>query len=153
MGLDQYLCVRQYFGGYDHNEEKKQYMEIATASGMEDLLSDKSPSIHVSGCAVYWRKANAIHGWFVGLAGGVDECQEIEVDKEHLIELRDACKSVLLDNSLSEKLLPPTVGFFFGSTKVDEYYLQDLIYTAKELDRLLEMTETESVEFYYQASW
>jgi hypothetical protein len=36
----------------------------------------------------YWRKANAIHNWFVTkLANGVDECQQIEVSRDDLYAL------------------------------------------------------------------
>ena len=46
--------------------------------------------------AGYWRKANAIHGWFVReLADGVDECQPIQVSKEDLLRLREACATAL----------------------------------------------------------
>jgi hypothetical protein len=45
----------------------------------------------------YWRKANAIHGWFVReLANGVDECQEIPVSKIKLLELQALCLSALV---------------------------------------------------------
>jgi len=37
----------------------------------------------------YWRKANAIHGWFVrNCADGVDECQPIAVSRDDLTALR-----------------------------------------------------------------
>jgi hypothetical protein len=44
----------------------------------------------------YWRKANAIHGWFVNnLADGVDECQQIPVSVTDLLLLKSACEKVL----------------------------------------------------------
>lgn len=44
----------------------------------------------------YWRKANAIHGWFVNnLADGVDECQQIPVSVADLLQLQSACEQVL----------------------------------------------------------
>lgn len=44
----------------------------------------------------YWRKANAIHGWFVReCADGVDECQEITVTREQLAQLRTDCNNEL----------------------------------------------------------
>ena len=37
----------------------------------------------------YWRKANAIHGWFIrNCADGVDECQPIAVSRNDLTALR-----------------------------------------------------------------
>lgn len=51
----------------------------------------------------YWRKANAIHGWFVReLANGVDECQPIHVSRENLITLRQLCLEALRDRSVNE---------------------------------------------------
>ena len=51
----------------------------------------------------YWRKANAIHGWFVReLAGGVDECQPIHVSRENLVTLRQLCLEALRDRNVNE---------------------------------------------------
>jgi len=48
----------------------------------------------------YWRKANAVHGWFVReCANGVDECQEIPVSKIKLMELQALCLSALVKRS------------------------------------------------------
>lgn len=44
----------------------------------------------------YWRKANAIHKWFVeNVQDGEDDCGQYEVSKEQLEELLDVCKEVL----------------------------------------------------------
>lgn len=45
----------------------------------------------------YWRKANAIHKWFVfNIQDDEDDCQyHREVTKENLEELRDICKKIL----------------------------------------------------------
>lgn len=45
----------------------------------------------------YWRKANAIHKWFVDhVQDGEDDCEyHHEVTKEVLEQLRDVCKTVL----------------------------------------------------------
>lgn len=43
----------------------------------------------------YWRKANAIHKFFVDqVAGGVDECQRIDVSKSQLEELLNRAKKI-----------------------------------------------------------
>lgn len=48
----------------------------------------------------YWRKANAIHNWFVeNVQNGVDDCGEYEVSKSDLKELLSLCKEVK-DNSV-----------------------------------------------------
>ena len=155
MGLDMYLNVRKYFGGYDFCKEKETYAEIVKSSGMTDVLdSTSSPHLYVSGTAIYWRKANSIHGWFVGLTDEEDTCQEIHVNRDQLEQLSTSCKTVLLNNSMAETLLPPTGGFFFRGDEVDEWYLADLERTYKEIDALLEKTKGDfGFEFVYQASW
>jgi hypothetical protein len=101
--------------------------------------------------AMYWRKANAIHGWFVEKCqGGRDECQETYVPREKLVELRDLCKSII-DNPNTTGL-EPTQGFFFGSYEKDEWYYQDLKNTVEGITNALSLPE-HKYEFYYQSSW
>jgi len=48
--------------------------------------------MNVTATAVYWRKANAIHKWFVdNLADGVDDCRPLWVSTDHLKELFLTC--------------------------------------------------------------
>jgi len=105
----------------------------------------------------YWRKANAIHGWFVNeCQGGVDECQKTKVSKVKLRSLLSKVNSVLrlADNDKSwenkaRSVLPSQSGFFFGGTEYDEYYLDDL----RNTKRILEKALKEDGEIYYQSSW
>lgn len=54
------------------------------------------------GIVCYWRKANAIHGWFVqNVQGGEDDCGIYTVELGQLAELRDACKNVLERSELT----------------------------------------------------
>ena len=113
----------------------------------------------------YWRKANAIHNWFVqNVQDGRDECQKSYVSARNLYELREACQAVLAtrNNSLvsvsevaEENGLAPTPGFFFGSQEYDEWYFQDMEYTVKTIDRLESkgVLENAWVDIEYQASW
>ena len=113
--------------------------------------------------AMYWRKANAIHKWFVdNVQGGKDECQEHLVTMEQLTKLREACAAVLADKSKASTLLPPTSGFFFGSTEINDRYMQDVLNTAEKLDMLLCTVEVvgdtarsiwDDYDFYYCSSW
>ena len=44
----------------------------------------------------YWRKANAIHKWFVeNVQNGVDDCDTYLVTREQLEQLKEACEMVL----------------------------------------------------------
>lgn len=101
--------------------------------------------------AGYWRKANAIHKWFVDeIQDGVDECQKSYVSPEKLDELKNLCKQVLADPSLAETLLPTQSGFFFGSTDYNEWYFRDLEQTVEIIEKL---PDPGKFDFYYQASW
>jgi hypothetical protein len=97
----------------------------------------------------YWRKANAIHNWFVlNVQDGVDDCQKAYVSFKKTQELLNTCEKVLADPSLAMELLPPAAGFFFGPTGIDEYYMQDLQDTVMIL-----MGVEEDDDIYYQSSW
>jgi len=49
----------------------------------------------------YWRKANAIHAWFVkNVQNGIDECQEANVTREQLTELKSLCERVIAGTKL-----------------------------------------------------
>lgn len=101
----------------------------------------------------YWRKANAIHSWFVkNVQGGIDDLGWYTVSKEQLISLLETVNQVIEDKSLAEQLLPPQFGFFFGSTDIDERYFDNLEYTKNQLEKLLE-TYDEQNEYFYTSSW
>ena len=99
----------------------------------------------------YLRKANAIHGWIVReKADNVDRCQKIPLTRDDLEQLRRVCLNVLLNPEKAQDYLPPTTGFFFGSTEFDTCYFEDLQDTVKILDSAL---TTKKRRFVYQASW
>jgi hypothetical protein len=164
MGLDQYLYARKYVSANNYSRDEEGNFsatpnpEFSNIMEQSDLPLDInkytfSGSANVAIQVGYWRKANAIHGWFVNeLANGVDECQEIYVPREKLSELRDLCKSALKEPAMAGEILPPTAGFFFGSNEVDEWYMDDLKTTIEMIDFILANT-SEDYDFFYQASW
>lgn len=161
MGLDMYLQARQYVSGYEHDpkEEIDRYKRIVAEIGLPSDICPHTPSLTVAVTVAYWRKANAVHKWFVDtVQDGKDECQDSYVEREQLIELRDLCKK-LLDtapekfNTLAEELLPPEKGFFFGSADIDECYKEDLKETVEQLTSILDNEKLKGFSFYYHASW
>lgn len=103
----------------------------------------------------YWRKANAIHQWFVdNVQNGEDDCREYIVSKEALHKLLTLVNTVIANNGLGEALLPTQQGFFFGSTEYDEYYFEDLTLTRDILSKCLqEIEQNPRSSFFYQSSW
>jgi len=93
LNAEKYISQRDYTN--DTNDEAI-YNAIMDASNMGSLPTPNFGGVTVSKCVGYWRKANAIHGWFVReLADGVDECQRISVGRGDLIRLRDDCVNAL----------------------------------------------------------
>lgn len=133
----------------------------------------------------YWRKANAIHKWFVDNCGdGIDECQLMIVDKDDLEKLLNTAQKVkdssvlvrgkitngytikdgkevpniivgefIKDPSVARELLPTSSGFFFGGTDYDQWYLEDIDNTIKQIKNILETTDFDNEYVTYEASW
>lgn len=163
MGLDMYLYGSKYCSNWDHNDPKsnKPFHDIVKAIGMKDFKGcDGSPHLNVQVCLAYWRKANAIHKWFVNnVQGGKDDCYKHYVNIANLKDLKEVCELVLRhkDSGDQDKIiaehLPPQDGFFFGSTVIDEYYWYDLEDTIKQIDSILDNENVKDYDFYYQSSW
>jgi hypothetical protein len=152
MGLDMYLW-RKTFVGAEYEHRKVDAKIKITVAGKPLQINPKMVSEIIERVG-YWRKANAIHAWFVReVQGGVDECQEADVSVEKLRELRALCAEVLADKSKADKLLPPQAGFFFGSTAVDEGYVEDLKDTIKIIDALPLDEKSYDVSYVYRSSW
>ena len=151
MGLDMYLTAKRYLSKYNPEDAKLRELVSAIDFGFSGEVEQ------VSFEAMYWRKANAIHRWFVNeIQDGVDNCAEYNVGEESLAKLRDICKQVLADPSQADVLLPPQSGFFFGCTEVDEWYLEQLKCTVERLTEILELPEVKdgrNINFYYSSSW
>lgn len=109
--------------------------------------------------AVYWRKANHIHQWFVdNVQDGEDDCGTYEVSQKQLEELLDLCRIVLTNkdnpnNEFLENLLPRVEGFFFGSNDYDYDYFASVEETVEELQNLLAETDFDKELVVYRSSW
>jgi len=150
MGLDMYLDKRTYVKQWDHIDETKQYKVEVTRGGEATNIDPKKVK-YVIEEAGYWRKANAIHKWFVdNCQDGVDDCRDAYVERNNLQNLLDLCRIVIIDKSKAEQLLPSTSGFFFGNTEYDEWYYNDIQNTIEILEKAL---EDKDGEYYYSSSW
>ena len=139
MGLDQYL--------YKRTKDGEQTMEL-----FHDFEIEKA--------FIYWRKANAIHNYFVSEIGVGDNNEEGEITPEELVEFYDKLVKARMTRDAS--IFPPMDGFFFGSTEVDDYYWNELLYTigklADEVKIIKSKIADETIDSYnytywYYASW
>jgi hypothetical protein len=121
--------------------------------GLDMMLYRRDENGNATEEVMYWRKANAIHDWFVqNVQNGIDECKPHEVTVEQLKTLRDLCAHILENKEVAEPLLPTTSGFFFGSTDYNVWYFDSLSRTVVELDRLLAETNENDLYIYW-SSW
>lgn len=187
MGLDMYLKASKYVSNYNFTEadSKAEFAAIVDAVKLNDIVSEDSTSLTISVTVGYWRKANAIHNWFVkNCQGGVDECQVSDVDEMKLRELLAICKHIMttvvwgepieheatdvpwkqpawtervlasVDDAFILENLPPTEGFFFGSTDINGFFIDDIEETIKIIERVLPFAEAPfNLSFEYRSSW
>lgn len=156
MGLDMYLTAEKFFGGYSD--------EVGRSRVLAACGDDIPPFARTSGSAVVsfevacWRKANAVHGWFVeNVQDGNDDCDRHHVSVDALKELLALCEGVL-DGSADADDLPPTSGFFFGPTDDEEWYREYLALTVEQLKPLIAWFEADEGrrgqwDLFYQSSW
>ena len=171
MGLDMYLN-RMDKGMWSF---KDVYLpEIAkTKPDLYEVLKkyayeSKYSTYYMAEPVAYWRKANAIHNWFVeNVQDGEDNCKDYIVQKESLITLRDLCKTVIetavmvpskdgyviVNKDEISELLPTVDGFFFGGTGYDNDYMDDVKYTYAVLDEIINKTDWDKQCVYYSSSW
>lgn len=183
MGLDMYLSKKTYVKNWEHNGRENQH-RITIKRGGKPRTDIKPERItYIIEEVAYWRKFNALHGWFVDNCGdGVDDGGEYFVSREKIKELLGILKKVRTILNKSKKvnkkladfdgatysmkvydcedeicdLLPPTTGFFFGSSEIDDDYKNHVSYTIKTLQELLKEDKSDELysgEFYYEASW
>lgn len=104
----------------------------------------------------YWRKANAIHGYFDRIFNGVEDTEYYVVSKKQLIHLLNICQEVYErrdDQFFAELVLPTQPGFFFGNYEYGDLYYEDVKDTIDILMRVLEEVDFDKYDVYYWAWW
>ena len=90
----------------------------------------------------YWRKANAIHGWFVkNVQDDIDNCGCYPVSQDQLRELLGKVQEVISNPEKAEEILPTMQGCFYGTYEYDEWYFEYLKITEQHLKEALEMPD------------
>ena len=107
MGLDMYLRRKVYI--WDDNRGS---LKI---TGLKSKIRPDKVN-YIIEQAGYWRKANAIHRWFVdNIQEGSDDCKNYYVSKEDMEALLDAVNTVLNTSELVEGTI--TNGYRFENGK------------------------------------
>lgn len=173
MGLDQFLSAKKFISGsqWSTAEERQLHADIISAVNASSIADDDHPYVTVDVTVACWRKANAIHNWFVdNVQNGEDDCGKYGVSHEQLWELHEVCLKVLGEFAYGETVdgewvsergvafaqehLPTTKGFFFGGTDYDDWYLESLRYTKDTLYKLLtDLIPNKGWGFEYSSSW
>lgn len=177
-----YLSKKTYVKQWEHRKPEDQFEVTVKKGGVTYPNIKPERVSYVTEEIMYWRKANQIHGWFCNNTEERQPEISYYVTKENLEELLLTCKNVLTllgnSNKITKQvvggwkggeeymvdvitydcedeisdLLPPTTGFFYGSSTIDDWYKQDVENTVEFLERELPNT-IDGDEFEYYASW
>ena len=143
MGLDQYLYRKSYVRNWEHMSPEELHQITVKKNKKKHPWIDPKNITSITELVGQWRKANAIHDWFVqNVQDGEDNCKEFDVELSQLQELYDACVLVrdntkLVDGQIKngssykqvdgklveEKIMVP------GKTVVDKSVAEDLLPT------------------------
>jgi len=131
MGLNMYLNGEKFLWTNWKEPEK---------NVMEDGFKLTTKTLELG----YWRKHPDLHGFIVNtFAEGIDECQNIHLDKEDLEKILSA---------VNGENLPHTEGFFFGESSPEDR--QPTIVILEKAIKWLEIKEEGvSRSVIYRASW
>lgn len=177
MGLDMTLHATKYVRGTDWTRNADgtysdwDNADYDTAIGSIGLdrsdINVNMPSVNIEIKVAEWRKANAIHQWFVdNVQGGEDNCRDYYVSRDDLeellatlgkaLEIRKHQDDDMVDPTADETIediLPTAEGFFFGSTEYDDYYWQEVEQTYELINNLLTNPKFGGFDFNYSSSW
>jgi hypothetical protein len=103
MGLDMYLTKRVYVKNWDHMDDDQRHQIVVKRGGKpvpKDVINTDKVSEVVEEIG-YWRKANAVHAWFVrNVQNGEDDCKEYYVSREKATDLLEICQTIVRDCKL-----------------------------------------------------
>jgi hypothetical protein len=152
MGLDMYLYRREWIP-FDHRGSVRL---VRTDTAVEEKAPAPLGELTYALFQVaYWRKANAIHRWFVeNVQDGVDNCASYYVSRSQLETLKDLCAKVLAASRLVEGVV--TNGYHYkNGTKEPIHELGRVLADAESAQELLPTQDgfffgsTDYDEWYY----
>lgn len=186
MGLDMYLYARDYQSKASYKDKKEDikgfYPEELKRIGNQ-MFKDNFISKQTRYLIGYWRKFNALQGYFERkveheselIHGIYIDCKTIEELIKIMNKVKKALKDcptkqikvlvgwekgekiydymTVYDCEVAQELLPPETGFFYGSEYIDEYYVECLDYSLKLFRKALKLSKEHDYDIIYEASW
>lgn len=151
MGLDMTLSREIYIGAFYAHNDIEITMVIKKEGNPISINPYKIETITEQ--LLSWRKANAIHNWFVQhVQDGEDDCKDYEVTIDDIKQLLKTCKTIKDNPESAKDLLPTTSGFFFGDTDYNEYYFQEIDKTIIALKNIVK-NHCSNYSYRYSSSW
>jgi hypothetical protein len=139
MGLDMYAYAAARAGQQDEYNEQEGDWNPETREWVTKDLLPKPREI------AYWRKHPNLHGWMERLA----ESKNLEYGSFNGVELELTWADIdALEQAVTQKKLPATTGFFFGSDADELYYEDDLAFIKAARAELFL-----GLKVFYNSSW
>ena len=134
-----YLKKKIYIGAnYKHRNVKG---EISITIYGKPVNINFGKVSYIEEQAAYWRKANAIHKWFVdNCQNGVDDCEEYSVGIEDLRKLLNKCEKVIKLSVLIKDSIPAGTRYSEG-VETKTFEAGKVISNAKEIAEILPTQE------------
>lgn len=137
MGLDMFLA-RRYRIYKDFNPLAYQ----AISSALNNPSFCDFGGILVDLPVYYWRKANAIHGWFVrNVQNGNDDCGTYVVSNAQLRDLLETCKRALSAAKTTPGPVKTCTTCHPGGRITEEYRPGEVITNPEEVAEILPVTD------------
>ena len=100
----------------------------------------------------YWRKFNALHGWFVNkIQDGVDNCEAHPLKRADLVCLLNTLHTV--SDTHDQNLMPPRGGCFSGNTIDEDIYFDNVERSIPVVQDLIFNTDWQNAKLYYRSCW
>jgi len=142
MGLDMYLKRKKWIGTqYQYKGREFEGIVSIKLNGKEIPIDFNNIDTIVESAA-YWRKANAIHRWFVeNVQRGNDDCGEYNVSLEDLENLLKLCKKVKKKAIIKDGKIECGYSFDKDGNKIPHYVDGKYIENAEEIAKILPTQE------------
>ena len=110
-----YLHKKHYVKNWEHTAEDKKVEVTVTRGGKPMKEIDVTKICYIEEDVAYWRKANAIHQWFVKNCneGDDDNGKDMYIERSQLEELLESCQFIKARCKLKKGMIKN------GSTYVD----------------------------------